>query len=71
MRSHTVAGRRVVTTLQVGGAIGVAAFGSLYLALASSGPSEAFAYTSLALSAIAMVAAAAARQSSTSGSNPP
>jgi hypothetical protein len=52
------------TTLQIGGAIGVAGFGSIYLALASHpGPvlaSHAFAVTSLALGGTAVLAAAAA-----------
>lgn len=48
------------TTLQIGGAIGVAAFGSLYFALASpAGHSQArhaFAITSLALGTVALLA---------------
>jgi MFS family permease len=52
------------TTLQIGGAIGVAGFGSIYLALASHpGPvlaSRAFAVTSLVLGGTAVLAAAAA-----------
>lgn len=52
------------TTLQIGGAIGVAAFGSLYLSLAApTGPTQAahaFAVTSLTLGATAAAAATAA-----------
>jgi hypothetical protein len=48
------------TTLQIGGAIGVAAFGSIYLALAiHAGPAQArhaFAATTLALAAGALLA---------------
>ena len=49
----------VTTTLQIGGAIGVAAFGSAYLTLAAQ-PAQAFAVTSLALATTAFVAATAA-----------
>ncbi len=52
------------TTLQIGGAIGVAGFGSLYLTLAGHAghtqAGHAFALTSLALGATAVLAAAAA-----------
>lgn len=52
------------TTLQIGGAIGVAAFGSLYIALAASpspsGASHAFAITTVALGMTALTAAIAA-----------
>lgn len=52
------------TTLQIGGALGVAGFGSVYLTLFSAaGPaqaSHAFALTSLALGGTALLAAVAA-----------
>jgi MFS family permease len=51
------------TSLQIGGTLGVAAFGSLYLGLASAGhqsPSHSFAITTLALGAMALIAAALA-----------
>jgi hypothetical protein len=52
------------TTLQIGGAVGVAAFGTLYLSLASSSAaanaSHAFAATSAAFAAAALLAAATA-----------
>ena len=48
------------TTTQIGGAIGVAAAGGLYLGLAPDGPRYAFAVTALALAAAAALAAMAA-----------
>ena len=48
------------TTTQIGGAIGVAAAGGLYLGLAPDGPHHAFAVTALALAAAAALAAMAA-----------
>jgi predicted MFS family arabinose efflux permease len=48
------------TTTQIGGAIGVAAAGGLYLGLAPDGPRHAFAVTALALAAAAAFAAVAA-----------
>jgi MFS family permease len=48
------------TTTQIGGAIGVAAAGGLYLGLAPDGPRHAFAVTALALAAAAGFAAVAA-----------
>ncbi len=48
------------TTTQIGGAIGVAAAGGLYLGLAPDGPRHAFAVTALALAAAAALAAMAA-----------
>jgi len=48
------------TTTQIGGAIGVAAAGGLYLGLAPDGPRYAFAVTALALAAAAAFAAVAA-----------
>jgi predicted MFS family arabinose efflux permease len=48
------------TTTQIGGAIGVAAAGGLYLGLAPDGPRYAFAVTALALAAAAALAAVAA-----------
>ena len=54
----------ITTTLQIGGAMCVAGFGSLYLALATipgeAGARHAFATTSLALGATALIAAAMA-----------
>ena len=53
------------TTMQIGGAIGVAAFGTLYLSLdapVATGHTYAFAVTTAALAAVALLAAAAARQ---------
>jgi len=47
----------VPTASQIGGSIGVAGFGSLYLALATSdGAGHAFAVTTLALGATALLA---------------
>jgi MFS family permease len=48
------------TTTQIGGAIGVAAAGGLYLSLAPDGPRHAFAVTALALAGAAALAAIAA-----------
>jgi MFS family permease len=48
------------TTTQIGGAIGVAAAGGLYLGLAPDGPRYAFAVTALALAGAAALAAVAA-----------
>jgi hypothetical protein len=48
------------TTTQIGGAIGVAAAGGLYLGLAPEGPHHAFAVTALALAAAAALASLAA-----------
>jgi MFS family permease len=48
------------TTTQIGGAIGVAAAGGLYLGLAPDGPRHAFAVTALALAATAALASLAA-----------
>jgi len=48
------------TTTQIGGAIGVAAAGGLYLGLAPDGPRHAFAVTALALAAAAALAAVSA-----------
>jgi MFS family permease len=51
------------TTLQIGGAIGVAAFGTLYLSFGPSGASSAthaFAVTTAALAAVALVASVTA-----------
>nr|WP_169735413.1 MFS transporter [Actinokineospora inagensis] len=45
------------TTLQVGGTLGVAAFGTVYLNLAGAGPRHAFAVTSWALAALSITAA--------------
>lgn len=54
------------TTLQIGGAVGVAAFGTLYLSLTSSMPtthaSHAFAVSTAAFAAVALLAAAIARR---------
>jgi hypothetical protein len=52
------------TTLQIGGAIGVAAFGSVYLGLAphagAAGATDAFAITTVALAGTTLIAAASA-----------
>jgi hypothetical protein len=52
------------TTLQIGGAIGVAAFGTVYLGFAShvgaAQATDAFAITALALAGTALIAAASA-----------
>lgn len=52
------------TTLQIGGAIGVAAFGSVYLGLAphagAAGATDAFAITTVALAGTTLITAASA-----------
>ena len=54
------------TTLQIGGAVGVAAFGTLYLSMSSQGggghATHAFAVTSAAFTAIGLLASAAAHR---------
>jgi hypothetical protein len=55
------------TLLQIGGTVGVAAFGTLYLGLAADGASHAFAVVTAAFAAAALLAAAAAYRSTASG----
>ena len=47
--------------MQIGGAVGAAGFGTLYLALAGRGVTTAFAIVTAALAAVSLVAGAAAR----------
>jgi len=54
------------TLMQVGGTVGVAAFGTLYLALAGDGATHAFAVVTAAFAAAALLAAAAAYRSTAS-----
>jgi len=48
------------TLMQIGGTVGVAAFGTLYFALAASGATHAFAVVTAVFAAVALLAAAAA-----------
>jgi hypothetical protein len=48
------------TVMQIGGAVGGAGFGTLYLALAGSGATAAFAIVAVGLAAVSLVALAAA-----------
>jgi MFS family permease len=54
------------TLMQIGGTVGVAAFGTLYFDLAGRGASRAFAIVAAALAAAALLAAAAAYRSTVS-----
>ena len=54
------------TLIQIGGTVGVAAFGTLYLALAADGATHAFAMVTAALAVAALLAAAAAYRSTAS-----
>jgi MFS family permease len=54
------------TLMQIGGTVGVAAFGTLYLALAGDGATHAFAVVTAAFAAAALLAAAAAYRSTAS-----
>jgi hypothetical protein len=49
------------TTSQIGGSVGVAGFGSLYLATAATGGGHAFALTAGAMAAVALLAVIPAR----------
>ena len=49
------------TVMQIGGAVGAAGFGTLYLALAGRGVTTAFAIVTAALAAVSLVSGAAAR----------
>jgi predicted MFS family arabinose efflux permease len=49
------------TVMQIGGAVGAAGFGTLYLGLAGRGVSTAFAIVTAALAAVSLLAGAAAR----------
>jgi MFS family permease len=55
------------TLMQIGGTVGVAAFGTLYLGLAADGATHAFAVVTAAFAAAALLAAAAAYRSTASG----
>ena len=55
------------TLMQIGGTVGVAAFGTLYLRLAADGATHAFAVVTAAFAAAALLAAAAAYRSTASG----
>lgn len=55
------------TLMQIGGTVGVAAFGTLYLGLAADGATHAFAIVTAAFAAAALLAAAAAYRSTASG----
>jgi MFS family permease len=55
------------TLMQIGGTVGVAAFGTLYLGLAADGATHAFAVVTAAFAGAALLAAAAAYRSTASG----